>query len=326
MKLGSGNLSCATPSPLETAIDRIYETATSAAPDSSLLPYLVSAFLAPAQAVLWTRHPDTRFLRAEPSHRLSAPVLRNNELEISLGAVRPSESPGFSKFEISLFGSLVPHLRRAMAMQQQLAGAALRSRQVREVLDRLAAAVMVLDGLGGVLLANRRAQEILASGGVFVVEQGRLRAVGEQARRSLEGAIARATRRSNEQPKPLGAAFLLPRATGPGPLAALVLPSRPHLGWMAELSPAVVLLVTDPMRDETPEATLRELYGLTRAEATMLAALLSGEGLQRAAIRLGISPNTAKAHLARILDKTEAGGQTGLIRLVHGGLGLLSRD
>jgi DNA-binding CsgD family transcriptional regulator len=69
-----------------------------------------------------------------------------------------------------------------------------------------------------------------------------------------------------------------------------------------------------------------QLYGLTPAEASLAMALLSGEGLPRAAGRLEISLNTAKTHRKRILAKTEAGGQRGLIRMICTGPGLVRWD
>jgi DNA-binding CsgD family transcriptional regulator len=304
------------------AIDRLY-AAAGAPGEPSLFCGLVLPLVAPAQILTWTRDPDLRYRRADPSRRLSALLGEDDAGEVFIGAIRPSYVPVFDRPEIARFRAIVPHLRRAMAMQWELTCAELRSRQARRVLDRLAAAVVLLDGRGRVQLANRQASEMIVSGEALTVEEGRLRAPDN---RCLEGAIGRATLLGSERRKRVGEALLLARPNGQAPLAALVLPARPRLARMAELTPAAMLLVTDPMRDETPEAVLRALYALTPAEAAMLKALLPGEGLQRAAARLGISPNTAKAHLARILDKTEAGGQSGLIRLISGGLGVVRWD
>jgi len=323
-KSAPGNMPSVIPKPLETEIDAIYAAAISATPDLSFPGDLVSALLSPARAFIWTRHPDACFRTADPFHRLGASVLRNKGLEVSLGVVRPSDGPGFSEFEVALFRAVVPHLRRAMAMQYELARAELRSQQARQALDRLVAAVVVLDGRGDILFANRRAEEMIALGEELTIEQSRLRAADEQQQFHLEDAIARVMLRGGKRPTTLGGSLLLLRRNTSGPLAVLVLPARQRFRWMTELSPAIVLIVIDPMRDETSEATLRELYGLTRAEAATLAVLSSGKGLPSAAARLNISPNTAKTHLARILDKTEAGGQVGLIHLIHGGLGLVT--
>jgi len=164
------------------------------------------------------------------------------------------------------------------------------------VLDRLNAGIAVLDALGRVLFANRRASQILASDKTVLADF--LTAPGLPLRRN-----------------------------GRARLVALALPVPPlDRGWIAELSPAAVLVLTDPRRAETPEPILMQLYGLTPAEATLARALLSGEGLPRAAARLEISLNTAKTHRKRILAKTEAGDQGGLIRTICNGPGLVRWD
>jgi len=154
---------------------------------------------------------------------------------------------------------------------------------------------VILDGLGRVLFANRRASQILAS------DEARL---------------------ADFRPAP----GLAVQRNGGDRLVALAVPLPLDRGWIAELSPAAVLVLTDPQRGETPEPILMQLYGLTPAEALLATALLSGEGLPRAAARLEISLNTAKTHRKRILAKTEAGDQGGLIRLICNGPGLVRWD
>jgi DNA-binding CsgD family transcriptional regulator/PAS domain-containing protein len=277
--------------PLANAIDRLYATA-GVTPGSSFPCGIVAALFAPARVLLWTRHPDIGFLRADPSHRLHTRVLVESEQEIFLGAVRVSDAPCFARREIELFDSLVPHLTAAIWLHWKLARAEQRCREAAEVLDRLNAGVAILDGLGRVLFANRRANEILASDERLVADF-----------RATPGSPV--------------------RHDGRDPLVALALPLPLDRGWIAELSPAAVLVLTDPQRAEAPEPMLTQSYGLTPAEASLATALLSGEGLPVAAARLEISLNTAKTHRKRILAKTEAGDQGGLIRLICNGSGLV---
>ena len=104
---------------LASAIDRLYATA-GATPDSSFPCGIVAALLAPALVLLWTRHPDIGFLRAEPSHRLNTSIPVESEHEIFLGAVRVGDIPGFGGLETELFASLIPHLTAAMRLHWKL--------------------------------------------------------------------------------------------------------------------------------------------------------------------------------------------------------------
>ncbi|MEZ5564724.1 MAG: helix-turn-helix transcriptional regulator [Gammaproteobacteria bacterium] len=63
-------------------------------------------------------------------------------------------------------------------------------------------------------------------------------------------------------------------------------------------------------------ATLRETYGLTRAETRVCQALLNGRSLPEVSAYLAISRNTAKTHLGRIFDKTSVRSQAALLRLL----------
>jgi DNA-binding CsgD family transcriptional regulator len=59
-----------------------------------------------------------------------------------------------------------------------------------------------------------------------------------------------------------------------------------------------------------------DAYGLTPAEARVALATSSGLGIQEAALRLGLSPNTIKTHLRRVFAKTGTVRQSELTRLM----------
>lgn len=59
-------------------------------------------------------------------------------------------------------------------------------------------------------------------------------------------------------------------------------------------------------------------FGLTRAEARLAYELVRGSKLVEAAVRLGISRNTARTHMKRIYAKTGAAHQAELVRLLAG--------
>ena len=63
-----------------------------------------------------------------------------------------------------------------------------------------------------------------------------------------------------------------------------------------------------PAFDGNPRA--RESLGLTPAESTVLAELAAGLSNKEIAARLGISPNTVKTHVARVLEKLGARRRT----------------
>ena len=90
--------------------------------------------------------------------------------------------------------------------------------------------------------------------------------------------------------------------------------------------PASVLFLNDPVRAPrvSPNA-IRDLLGLTQSEATIAAEMANGASLADTAARLGISPNTVRAHLRSIFAKTGVKRQSQLVQLVHHSLPGLTR-
>jgi DNA-binding CsgD family transcriptional regulator len=61
---------------------------------------------------------------------------------------------------------------------------------------------------------------------------------------------------------------------------------------------------------------LRDLHGLTEAEAKVASALFMGRSTKEAALSLGISVNTVKAHLKGIFRKCGVRSQAELSQLL----------
>ncbi len=58
-------------------------------------------------------------------------------------------------------------------------------------------------------------------------------------------------------------------------------------------------------------------HRLTPAETKLLLSLSNGISVPKHAKKLGISVNTGRVHMQRILDKTGANGQLDLIKMLH---------
>lgn len=65
-----------------------------------------------------------------------------------------------------------------------------------------------------------------------------------------------------------------------------------------------------------PTVVLTELYGLTRAEAALVAELYAGRTLAAASAAIGIKTNTARTHLKRIFDKCAVRSQAELLQML----------
>jgi DNA-binding CsgD family transcriptional regulator len=73
---------------------------------------------------------------------------------------------------------------------------------------------------------------------------------------------------------------------------------------------------------ETAEAELRQLYGLTSAEARLSNLLMEGAALEDCCAQLGIRRTTARMHLRNIFAKTGVRRQGELVALLLKSIGL----
>jgi len=77
------------------------------------------------------------------------------------------------------------------------------------------------------------------------------------------------------------------------------------------------LFIAIPETPVTPtQAQLKEFYGLTRAQARLVIALLSGMSITQASEELNISINTSRSHLRTIYNKLGVDSKAELLRLL----------
>ena len=90
--------------------------------------------------------------------------------------------------------------------------------------------------------------------------------------------------------------------------------------------PVAIVFVGDPDRTtEMDPAQICQLYGLSRAEARVVALLASGYRLDLVAETLGVTYDTVRKHLKQVFSKTGTDRQAELVRLmVTGPAGLSS--
>jgi DNA-binding CsgD family transcriptional regulator len=235
--------------------------------------------------------------------------------------LRSAGQGDFGPEDVQLFESLAPHLRRAVAVHVRLAEAEGERRALSETLDRLSHAAFLVDAASVVRLANAAGAELLAKRDGLSADAGdgmALRAARGGETTALRRLIAAAVRGDGAGP-PRAGRMRLPRPDK-APLMAAVVPLTAAGLAAAGLRPdaAALLLVTDPeAKARTPSpAVLREIFGLTPAEAEIAARAARGEGMPAAAEALGITQGTARLHLSRVFEKTGAHRQAELTALL----------
>jgi DNA-binding CsgD family transcriptional regulator len=189
----------------------------------------------------------------------------------------------------------------------------------RIILDRLDRGVVLLDAGGRVLDANASAVQVLEAGDGLAVRGGRLAFTDGDLDARLAGLIA--PRRGPGLPEP--------GAEAAGPTTTVAAQVRRNGGASYRVVVSVVPEGSDDRavafvayiyapneRREISEAVLRELYGLTPAQAQVVRSLFAGRSVERTAARLGLSPNTVRTHLKHVFTKCEVQSQGELLHLL----------
>lgn len=173
------------------------------------------------------------------------------------------------------------------------------------VLDALPFAIILVAPDRRVLGMNARGQEILREADVLRFDGRFVRSCDQLLYPQLQNAIAAQ-----------GPAVLRVRRLSKRRAAEIVI---------VPLSDGVcALFASDPARQCILDpARLRTLYGVTPAEARVLAAVVSGSGSQAAAGSLGMSVNTLRRHLKSIFAKLDVKRQSELVKIVMSGVATL---
>jgi DNA-binding CsgD family transcriptional regulator len=171
-------------------------------------------------------------------------------------------------------------------------------------------AVLVIDQQGRTLFGNSKAIAQVPGG------CNRLKSEADRVRQKVRPLIADALRSTDSEAVRCTTAAAAAEHDDPEPLAVVVCPIQPVGSDGAGHTAALVIAARREKLPRPQPADLAQAYGLTRAEAKLLAALIAGETLGDYCKRAGIRPNTGKTHLRQVFAKTQTNRQTDAVREV----------
>ncbi len=246
--------------------------------------------------------------------------LHNDASRFGLFSVqRPLRAGPFDAAEGRIVQAVAAHVGRALTIDRTLHETRGHAGDLREVLDRLAVGVVLLDGDGRIEHLNREAERLGGQGRGLRISRGRLQGMTAADRSALARCLRSPAAGAAAPAPPAERVLVGDERRRPLEIVAFPMPlpllERERLG--ARTRALVVLLIQDPFRAPRPPVDLaRRLYRLTAAESRLADDLLRGLSLREHAASRGVSINTARTHLAHLRDKLGVRNQAGVVRML----------
>jgi DNA-binding CsgD family transcriptional regulator len=214
---------------------------------------------------------------------------------------------------------IVPHIRRAVLIGGMFD---LRKAQVAsfsDILDGLNAGMILVNSCGQIVHVNAVGHAILSAGDFLRTIDGRLAASDAQVDQTLREIFA-AVASGDSEIGTKGIALPLTAQDGEH-YVAHVLPltsgARRRAGIVYAAAAAVFVRKAALEAPSAPE-TIAKVYKLTPTELRVLLAIVEVGGVPEVAAALGVAESTIKTHVGRLFEKTGAGRQADLVKLVAG--------
>jgi DNA-binding CsgD family transcriptional regulator len=189
-----------------------------------------------------------------------------------------------------------------------------------QALDRLNAGVVVADRFAEVIALNPAAESMVRLQDGLVIQDNRLstRRVFETTKLAKLVADVTAARK----PGAAAGRMLVARSDCVSPYVLTIAPMRAEM--VTGDRQLALILVIDPEQHCPSENDLAEFFGLSRAEARVAAALLTGKTVSQIAAGTGVQIPTLRTQLSSIMRKVGVQRQSDLIRILsRTGIGLL---
>jgi DNA-binding CsgD family transcriptional regulator len=284
-------------------------------PPAPRMRTIVDTQLLPKEDLLRTEYYND-FARPYGIHTTIMIGLAFRDMKVgTLNIMRPPGSEDYDQAEVDLAKALQPHLIRAFTFALEIERLRAQETAWWAALEKSETAFVLADANGTIRCSNRGAERLLARQDALCSDRGKVAAPGADATRQLLSMIARAT--SPEVTARKGGAMVLPCRSGARGCYLSAVPVDPSKSALFNPERLALLRITDPDA-ELPVNTLhlRDLFGLSHAEARIAMKLLADRDPAQIAAELGQKISTVRFHLQNIFRKTQITRQSELIRLL----------
>lgn len=251
---------------------------------------------------------------------LGADLRTDDGAECRLRVSRNMDAPDFSQSDKALCMALLPHLKRAVDLHSRMEMVESERNVCAGAIDRMLVGMVMIDESGTMIKTNATADEILAARDGIRVAAGSLEVNYGQENRKFQRLLRQSVMAHRGTATVGTEAMSITRPSGKARLGLLIR-TIPLSEWSEDnrRRPACVIFIRDPERKSQASLDMvRQLFDFTPAETELALQLANGLTLDESAVELGISKNTARAHLRAIFSKTGVTRQAKLVRMLLG--------
>lgn len=247
-------------------------------------------------------------------HSMGGVILVTATGKSYLSAHRGSKKGSFGDPEMAILSPLMPHLKQAALLHGEFGAMRRQLTTFTAHLDRYPHALLLTDDQRRVLYANTAARDIVAQKDGLVMEAGNLRLMSGKRDALFREGIGKIAADKDATLVRLE----VRRPSGKEPFRLILMPVQDsNVIPLGVSQPAIAILIVDS--DSQPElnhSLLRQMFSLTPTEARVAARLVVGRNVEEIAAESGVSAETVRTHIKRVLSKTSTRRQAELISLL----------
>jgi DNA-binding CsgD family transcriptional regulator len=217
----------------------------------------------------------------------------------------------FTRAEAERLAPLAPHFRRMVSLSAKLTRG--RSAAGLDALEAMGVPAVLLDWRRSVAQSNSLLEPLLGAG--VQLSNGRLMATDRASDVELQALIRRVCGPSSARAKDAPPIVAL-RRHGRRPLVVEALQLSGAFADKFGFASAILVFRDLDRPSISPAARLRQVFGLTPAEALLAERLLEGGDLRSVADSIGTSRETVRSQLKSIFAKTDTHRQSELVALI----------
>lgn len=242
-------------------------------------------------------------------------ILQNSNGMFAFGVHRERGAKRFDASSRELAEALLPHIRNSLEISNRFVGMQQFGRVTLEVLNRSALGIVVVDEFMNLKFANNYAEDLLRYSKEMTVRQGKLVVTDISVSKKLSSGVKNACAVFSTLEE--SSEIFFKHGALQNQIKIKILPvAKSVLGFAGHGQLAVIFIETTSGVKLDSEAALREIYGLTPAEARLGNAIASGESLRDYSERVGVSFETVRTQMKQIFIKTDTNRQAEFILLL----------